>query len=133
MRLFGVLFALVALLAGTLWGEDDHFPFGPFRMYSIANDPDGEIRVVTFSATTESGRRIELRPEVFGLRPAEVEGQMEHLVEEPNALAGLVVAYERLGRGPDLESLRLVEEAHRLENGTPVDVERRVLVTWSRS
>lgn len=124
---------LAATLAGTFWGEDDHFPVGPFRMYSISNKLDGEIAVITFVATTLDGERIELRPERFGLRPAEVEGRLDLLLADPDLMAGLVDAYERLDDdAPRLASLSLLEEAHQLEDGRPVSTDRRVLASWER-
>ena len=131
-RLAATYAVLVALFAGTFWGDDDHFPVGPFRMYSISNKVDGEIATVSFVATTGSGRTVEVRPERFGLRPAEIEGQLPRLVENPESLEGLVDSYERLNEdGEDIVVLRLIHEVHLLENGRPVDMERRVLASWS--
>ena len=123
---------LAALLAGTFWGDDDHFPLGPFRMYSISNKVDGEIATVSFLATTTSGRTLEVRPERFGLRPAEIEGHLPRLVENPEVLEGLVDAYERLNQdAEDIVVLRLIHEVRVLENGRPLDMEQRVLASWS--
>lgn len=133
LRLMGVIVVVAALVAGTFWGADDHFPVGPFRMYSVTNKVDGEIATVTFSATTSRGERLALRPESFGLRPAEVEGQLDRLLSDPRGLGGLIQAYERLHEGAEaIAELRLVEEAHRLEEGRPVSTERRVLAQWER-
>ena len=132
VRLAATYAVVVALVAGTFWGDDDHFPVGPFRMYSISNKVDGEIATVSFVATTGSGRTVEVRPERFGLRPAEIEGQLPRLVENPESLEGLVDSYERLNEdGEDIVVLRLIHEVHLLENGRPVDMERRVLASWS--
>ena len=131
VRLAATFVVLVALLAGSLWGDDDHFPLGPFRMYSMSNKVDGEIATVTFVATTGSGRTLEIKPERFGLRPAEIEGHLPRLVEDPGALEGLVDSYRRLNDdGDDIVVLRLIHEVHLLENGRPVDMERRVLASW---
>ncbi len=125
---------LAAVLAGTFWGHDDHFPVGPFRMYSVSNQVDGSIATVTFVGVTRSGEPMEMRPELFGLRPAEVEGQLPRLVGDPEVLAGLVDAYERLQEETEpLRVLRLVEEAHLLENGRPVSTERTTLAEWKSS
>ena len=130
-RLAAVAVAVALLLAGTFWGDDDHFPFGPFRMYSVANELDGEVATVTFVATTSRHDRIEIGPEEFGLRPAEIEGQLPRLLQEPRALEGLVQAYEHLNTDPeDILVLRLVEEISILENGRPVATERKVLASW---
>ena len=39
-RLGATALGLVLLLAGTIWGSDDDFPFGPFRMYSTSSPPN---------------------------------------------------------------------------------------------
>ena len=38
-----MIVVLGLLLAGTVWGDDDAFPFGPFRMYSTRNDPNAPV------------------------------------------------------------------------------------------
>lgn len=131
----GVTIAMgVAVLAGTLWGQDDHFPVGPFRMYSIANKVDGRVATVTFSAKSEAGSIVEMRPELFGLRPAEIEGHLPELIAHPARLEDLVLAYERVhDDGERIVKLQLIEEARILEAGKPVASERRVLAEWSRS
>ena len=50
---------LALLLAGTLWGQDDDFPVGPFRMYATAARPTGNVRTA----------------ELWGVRPDEVRGK----------------------------------------------------------
>ena len=131
MRLTAVSIGIVLLLAGTVWGDDDHFPFGPFRMYSIANELDGEVSTVTFVATTATRERLEIAPDAFGLRPAEIEGQLPRLIEDPEALGRLIDTYARLNDGAeDIIVLRLVEETSVLEDGRPVRSESSVLVSW---
>lgn len=131
LRLAAVWIGFALLLAGTFWGDDDHFPFGPFRMYSVANDLDGEVSTVTFVATMETGRRVEVRPDAFGLRPAEVEGQLARLLDDPSALGRLLSSYEHLN--PDaarISQLDLVEETSVLEDGRPISNKSRVLASW---
>lgn len=131
VRLSAVALVLVLLLIGTFWGDDDMFPVGPFRMYSVTNELDGTVATVTFDAITADGERVELGAEAFGLRRAEVEGHLARLVDHPSSLQGLVAAYERLHEdGASIAELRLVEEASRLEDGRPVSTERRVLASW---
>ena len=124
---------LVVVVAGTFWGSDDHFPFGPFRMYSVANKTDGAIRVPALEATTTSGLRMEMDFEETGLRRAEVEGQIDRLLGDPSLLRHLATSYERLHEDADpLMELRLLEEINYLRDGEPYRTERRVLATWRR-
>lgn len=125
---------LVALLAGTFWGDDHHFPVGPFRMYSIANRPDGEIRANELEGVTVAGDRIELGFDSFGMRRAEVEGQVDRFTANPELLRYLVAAYEEIDPdGPNLIELRLVERVHYLRQGRVYRTERNVLAAWSES
>ena len=43
VRLVMTALVLVALLAGTVFGDDVHFPFGPFRMYSTTDRIDAPV------------------------------------------------------------------------------------------
>ncbi len=36
VRTVATLAVAVLLTAGTVWGNDDEFPFGPFRMFSTS-------------------------------------------------------------------------------------------------
>ena len=131
LRSAAVGVVLVLLLVGTFWGDDDMFPVGPFRMYSIANELDGRVATVTFEGVTRSGSTVDLGAESFGLRPAEVEGQLPRLLEDPAALGRLILAYEQLHPdAAEIVELRLIEEASLLEDGRPIATERRVLTSW---
>ena len=76
------------LLAGTLWGQDDDFPFGPFRMYATAPDPRRRR-----ARHPGRGRRRDRRARSrstegnSGLRRAEIEGQQPAYVAAPEPAA----------------------------------------------
>jgi hypothetical protein len=123
---------LVALLAGTFFGNDDSFPFGPFRMYSVANKTSGLIRATQLEGVTSNGGHLDIGFARFGLRRAEVEGQLERFIGDPAELELLVEAYEKRNPdGPALRGLHLVEEVHRLHRGRPVETTETTLATWS--
>ena len=122
---------LALVVGGTLWGDDDHWPFGPFRMYSTTTRLDGRVIVPSFRALTEHGRTVELSTDDVGLRRAEVLGQLDRLRSRPELLRLLTVAHGRLHPGPPgLRSLSLVAGVHRLERGRPAGFHERVLATW---
>lgn len=124
-----VLFSVVT--AGTFWGEDDHFPFGPFRMYSVANRTDGAIKVPALEVTTESGAEMELDFEKTGLRRAEVEGQIDRFLQDPDLLGHLAGSYERLNDGAErIVEMRLVERINYLRDGKTYRTDERPLATW---
>src|SRR5690606_38674113 len=66
----------LALLAGSLWGTNDHFPFGPFSMSATARRTDGFVRQTRVEAIDAGGRRCTVGDASTGLRRAEIEGQI---------------------------------------------------------
>ncbi|HET9559114.1 MAG TPA: hypothetical protein VFS70_18390, partial [Actinomycetota bacterium] len=111
-----VVFAV--LLAGTAWGHDDHFPFGPFRMYATRQRLDGTTSWYQLEATTVAGQRIVLPGAAYGLRRAELEGQIPRFLADPRLLGDLASAYEvRRPGGPDLAEVHLVKWRQHLDGG----------------
>jgi hypothetical protein len=127
--------ALVVLVWGTFWGEDDHFPFGPFRMYSVRNDLDGEVRSLQLEGMNAVGERFEIRTEKVGLRRADVEGQVGKLQESAEWLAArLAKAYAQFNPDePRLVELRVYERIFYMEGGRPVREDEETLAVWRRS
>lgn len=114
--------AVVVLLlgAGTAWGEDDHFPFGPFKMYARATKTTGRIGWPRIDAVDAAGRERSLRGADIGLRRAELEGQLPRFRHDPELLGVLAGAYRsRYPDRPRLVEVRLVRRAQRI-----VDSER---------
>ena len=125
-RVAATVVALTLLLAGTAWGEDDHFPFGPFKMYARSTRPDGRVAAPVLVAVDRRGRARDLRPVEVGLRPAELEGQLPRFKAEPALLAPLAP--------PDAVELRLVSRGRRLRDGRPSGpVADAVVAIWRRS
>jgi len=98
---------LVLLLAGTVVGQDDAFPFGPFRMYATTDDGNRPVASTRVEAVDAAGRRFVLTGGSSGLRRAEVEGQMGRFRSDPALLGALARAYAR--RNPDRPELVRVE------------------------
>lgn len=123
------------LCVGTFWGDDDNFPFGPFRMYSTKQELDGEVRATEVYGLTRSGAWVGIPFDDFGLRRADIEGQLGKLAVPPEeVLASMAVAYDRFGRGDqEILAFRLVERTYDVENGVPAGEEVEFLATWRRS
>ena len=100
------------LLGGTLWGQDDHFPFGPFRMYSTAPDPDAAAPDTRVEGVDATGRIVMLTEANSGIRRAEIEGQQQAYIDDPGRLRQVAVAYA----------------AH--SPSTPPLVEVRIVIRW---
>jgi hypothetical protein len=132
-RLVATVVPTLLLLAGTLWGSDDHFPFGPFRMYANANEPDGLVRSSRVEAVNAEGERFKLTDAATGLRRAEIEGQLGRFRRDPSRLQAVAQAYE--ARHPDAPRLLLVEvlqRRYRLEDGQPTGrVTEHQIAAWA--
>lgn len=89
-----VVFGL--LLAGTFVGSDDHFPFGPFRMYARYRAPDQPVEDTRVIGVNRDGRRFALHERNCGIRRAEIEGQEPLYVADPRRLGRIADAYNTL-------------------------------------
>jgi hypothetical protein len=129
------MFAVVAgLWAGTFWGDDDNFPFGPFRMFSTTNQLDGHVDSAEVWGVTASGEEILLQWEWIGLRRAEIEGQMPRFAEDPDALRFVADAYDHFHpEGEDLVAVKLRERVQMLEDGAPAGEPITVLLAEWRA
>lgn len=132
-RLAGTAIVLGLLLIGTFWGDDDHFPFGPFRMYSTTNELNGTVNAIRFRAVNAEGDAIEPRSQHFGLRPAEINGQVARIRRDPALLANLAETYQRLHPDrPPLVEIQLRYGLHQLSNGRPIAYTEEEVATWAR-
>jgi hypothetical protein len=108
-RLLATVAAGALLLAGTFFGVDDDFPFGPFRMYSTApgsDDPAPDTRVEGVDAT---GAVVSLTERSTGIRRAEIEGQLAAYEADPSRLRQVADAYVARNPGaPALVEVRIV-------------------------
>jgi hypothetical protein len=108
------------LLAGTLFGQDDHFPFGPFRMYATASGPDQPAPDTRLEGVDTTGAVVPLTERNSGIRRAELEGQQSRYAAEPARLAEAARAYaEHNPDAPALVEVRIVIRWHDIDNGRP--------------
>jgi hypothetical protein len=134
LRVTATAVLLGLLLAGTLLGQDDAFPFGPFRMYATRDNPEGLVVSTRVEAVDAAGRVIVVPDTATGMRRAEIEGQVGRFRTHPELLAELSVAHDRLHPGePPYDMVRVVEKRYRLHDSRPTgDATERVVATWSR-
>lgn len=119
-RLASVVVVLALLLAGTVWGDDDAFPFGPFRMYSTRNDPNTPVISTRAVGVTAAGEEVRLSGGQVGLRRAEFEGQINRLREHPELLGLLADAFaEANPQAPELVAVQMVHRRFELSDGRP--------------
>ncbi|WP_369139955.1 hypothetical protein [Modestobacter versicolor] len=123
VRLAATAVVLVLVLAGTVWGDDDAFPFGPFRMYSTRADPNQPVVSTRVVGLTAAGAEVRLSGGQVGLRRAEFEGQLPRIEADPALLGLLAESYARAD--PDAEELvevQVVQRRFELVDGRPTDV-----------
>lgn len=127
--------AVAALvLAGTLVGQDDDFPFGPFRMYSTRDDPDGRVVSTRVEAIDTGGTLRVVDERSTGLKRAEVEGQVDRFTADPALLGALSRAHDRLRpQEPAYAEVRVVELSYELRDSRPTGAQsERVVARWVR-
>jgi hypothetical protein len=121
------------LLLGTLWGQDDDFPFGPFRMYSTAPDPNADAPDTRVEGVDTTGRTIVLTEANSGLRRAEIEGQQQAYIDDPGRLRQVAVAYTEKSPGAaPLTTVRIVIRWEGIEHSRPTGTSRdETIATWT--
>jgi len=128
-----VVFGLVTV--GAFVGSDDHFPFGPFRMYATSSQATGEVAVVALQMKTEGSDWTLVRPSpgTVGMNVAEFEGQLPRFESDPDLLAA--VAASRSALHPDEPAwtdLRIVSQATEVVDKVPTgEVVETVLAEWT--
>ena len=123
----------MVLVVGALWGQDDDFPFGPFRMYATATKPMGVVATPFLWAVNAEGREFEIKGAVFGLRPAELEGQYPRFRRDPELLGRLAEVYnDEHPQRPPVVELRLMRRRRELVDNRVVAVTEAQVAVWTR-
>ena len=137
-RMVRVLVTVVAgalLLAGTVWGTDDHFPFGPFSMYAGVNPPNEPAPDTRVEGVDSAGAVVILGERNSGIRRAEIEGQQAAFVADPALMSRIATAYQTHTPGAlPLTEVRIVIRWHDIRDSRPVGGSRdEVVARWVRS
>jgi hypothetical protein len=134
VRIVITVLGVAILLAGTLFGTDDHFPFGPFRMFATTNAWSEPISIARAEVVDADGRTVALTEGNSGVRRAEVEGQLDRFRREPAALAGLADAYRAHNpSAPAVTTVRVVIRHHEISRSGPTgNYTDEVVAEWRR-
>lgn len=134
IRVAATLICGALLLGGTLFGVDDDFPFGPFRMYATAPDPNGDAKDTRVEGTDVNGKTVQLTEGNSGIRRAEIEGQQQAYEDEPSRLAEIAAAYASHSPGaPALRTVRIVIRWHGIRHARPTGTYTdQVVASWTR-
>lgn len=131
-RLLATVVAGALLLAGTLWGVDDDFPFGPFRMYSTAPGSDEPAPDTRVEGVDTTGAVVSLTERSTGIRRAEIEGQMAAYEADPSRLRQVADAYvARNPAAPKLVEVRIVTRYEGVRDSRPTGTHTdKVVASW---
>ncbi len=132
VRVLLTVLGVGVLIAGSLFGQDDDFPFGPFRMYSTTAALNEPVRDTRVTAVDTTGSRLVLTAAATGFRRAEVEGELDRFEAQPQLLSALAEAYARRHPGlPRLVRIDVVVRLHALRDGRPTGrYTDRTAVSW---
>jgi hypothetical protein len=120
VRLFVTCSLFACVLAGSIWGDDIDFPFGPFRMYASTETVDAAVSRYVLRGRTAGEAETDLVPADFGMRPAEIEGRLGELRADCRLLGQLIASYARRHPSrPPLAELALVRRTQPLRDGQP--------------
>jgi hypothetical protein len=118
LRVIATLTGGAVLLAGTVVGTDDDFPFGPFRVYATAEHLDAPVADTRVDAVDTAGHRRTLTQTDTGIRRAEIEGQLDRFATQPALLSTVARAYERRNPGAaPLAAITVVVRWHEVRDG----------------
>jgi hypothetical protein len=119
-RVVATVLGAVLLLAGTVLGSDDDFPFGPFRMFAGVNNPNEDAPDTRVEGVDGAGRRLVLGEKTTGIRRAEIEGNLLRYTEQPELLVEVAEAYrQRHPHDPPVVEVRLIVRWHQIRSSRP--------------
>ena len=132
-----LLLVLTSLfLAGTAVGQDDWWPFSPWRMFANATPPSGSVISLRIEVQRDSDPAWQvapLTPTTVGLNRAEVEGRIPQMTAEPAMLGTLAASHARLRpKDSPWHAVRVVRNEVLLTDGVPNgSVRDTVLAEWT--
>jgi hypothetical protein len=133
VRILLTLIVAAVLLFGTLWGQDDMFPFGPFRMYASADKLNAPVADTRFELVDTTGTTVELTQYNTGIRRAEIEGQLSRFKKDPALLRVIDQAYvARNPHAPAAVTVRIIVRWEALKGGVPTGAfQDQTIATWN--
>ncbi|WP_026877589.1 hypothetical protein [Jiangella gansuensis] len=126
--------ALVILTMGQLHDTNDYFPLGSLSQYATPRDMDGTVRSVYMLADTAGGEqvRVPLNPHGVGVGRADIESQLDRIVDDPALLQGIADAWSELH--PDADpyvKLYVMRDTYQLADGRQQGApDTEELTTW---
>lgn len=120
IRLASTVTVLAVLTVGQLKDTNDLFPFGSLSQYSTARDMNGTVRSNYLLADTDEqvGKFISANMHVIGVGRAEIEGQLDRILANPELMQAFIDSYAALNPDePPIRTIYLKRSVQRLNNG----------------
>jgi hypothetical protein len=133
IRVVVTIAVFATLFYGSVWGQDDLFPFGPFRMYSTAHKLDESVADTRFELVDTTGSVVQLTQYNTGIRRAEIEGQLSRFRRDPSLLRVIDDAYVTMNpHAPKAVTVRIVIRWQELKGGIETGAYHdETVATWS--
>ncbi|HEY9483343.1 MAG TPA: hypothetical protein VIR00_10310 [Micromonosporaceae bacterium] len=133
IRLIVAFVVAVLVLYGTVAGQDDLFPFGPFRMYATADKLNSPVADTHFEIIDTTGATIQLTEVNTGIRRAEIEGQLGRFQKDPSLLRIIDDAYVTLNpKAPSPVRVQIIIRWYALHDGTETGAyTTQTVATWT--
>ncbi len=134
-RITATLLVFGILTAGQIVHTNDWFPLGTLSQYSYGRPLDAPTRAVRVMAINTDGEevRVPLSVTGSGVQRAELEGQLDRILEDPSILEAIARSWHGLHPDqPQYVELRLERVTHYIKDGVPTgesDVE--ILTNWT--
>ena len=133
-RLVVTAAALTALTLGQIHDTNDYFPFGSLSQYATASNPNGKVRSLYMLADTTDGDqvRVPLHSRGVGVGRAEIEYQLDRILDDPSLLQGIADAQQALHPDrPQYTKLYVMRDIYQLVDGAQQgERETEELTTW---
>lgn len=133
-RLVATAAVLGVLAYGQIADTNDLFPFGSLSQYATARDMNGTVRSIYLLADTdqEQGKFISANMNVIGVGRAEIEGQLNRILEQPQLMQAFIDSYAALNPDePPIRTIYLKRSTQQLVNGYVVGEKQYTeLVRW---
>ena len=135
-RAVALLAFAVLFCAGSLVGDDDWWPFGPWRMFSTSQAATGSVWSTEIEVQTADARGqwvpAPLTPENVGLNRAEIEGRIPQIQADPSRLGTLARSHAALRpSSAQWTALRVVRRLIVVVDRKPTgEVRTEVLAHW---
>lgn len=133
VRLIVTFVVAILVFYGTVAGQDDLFPFGPFRMYATADKLNSPVADTHFEIIDTTGATIQLTEVNTGIRRAEIEGQLGRFQEDPSLLRIIDDAYVTLNpKAPSPVRVQIIIRWYALHDGTETGAyTTQTVATWT--